>query len=167
MLRSVAKVTFELSSESQALNETMVILAQDTGFVNASGICTFYQVPKEEEQSYRISGDSFETFTGSLKLNRDTTVYIVLSPSEVTLTDSYEVIRIFPNPASDQLFIESNTREIREVELLDLQGKRMILQLMGRPQKSWKLSLDVAPGIYMLMVRTTEEVYSSRIVVNQ
>jgi len=165
MVKSVAKVTFELSSEWGAVNDAMVILAQDTGLVNAAGIYTFYKIQKEEEHIYRIFGDGIETLTGSLMLSRDTTVYLVLTPSGVPVAGGREDFRIYPNPASDQLFIECGAKEIREVEMLDLQGKRVSLQLLNTPQKSWKLSLDVAPGIYMLVVRTAEDVYSSRIVV--
>lgn len=165
MVKSVARVTFELSSEWGPAADAMVIIAQDTVLVNAAGICTFYRLQKEEEHLYRIFADAYETFTGSLRLVRDTTVYVELSPSGGAVAEGPGAFNLYPNPASDQLFIECGAGQIREVELLNLQGKRMSLKVFGSPQKSLKLALDVPSGVYILQVRTAKEVYSSRIVV--
>jgi len=81
---------------------------------------------------------------------------------------TFEEINIYPNPASDQLFIDL-PRQARatEITLSDLQGRRVVVQDAILSDNSLSLDLSkFAPGVYLLEIREGRDlVVSERIVV--
>jgi len=163
MTKSVANVSFELSSELGPVTDAIVVLAQDTGFVNASGLCRFYQLPMGQVYNYQVSGESYEAISGSLNLARDTTVRISLVLTGLIQKTSRPGVLIYPNPVSDRLFVNSSI-PIQSVEVVNLNGERIKLISGNSKLRSLELTFDMPPGIYVVNVRTLEGLYSSRII---
>ena len=95
-------------------------------------------------------------------------VEVRLERSTPVFDPTFDEISIYPNPASDQLFIElpSQTRAT-EVFLSDLQGRRILVQDAILSDDALRIDLsNFTPGLYLLEVREGRElVVSERIVV--
>ncbi|MDP2336028.1 MAG: alpha-amylase family glycosyl hydrolase [Bacteroidota bacterium] len=73
-------------------------------------------------------------------------------------------IRIFPNPAYDNLSIESNER-IQTVEIYSIEGKLVLQSLPST--KNFNLQLNkIKPGIYILRVETSSQLFTQKVVKN-
>ncbi len=70
-------------------------------------------------------------------------------------------VSVFPNPAQYNLTIESDD-EIREVRIIDMVGRTMILQQPGQRQASLELN-QLRNGIYFVRVLTTAGLTTERI----
>lgn len=75
-------------------------------------------------------------------------------------------IKIYPNPAVENLYIESNTEVQLEVSIFDILGRKLNIS----PQKQFnKLVLDISGfknGIYVLKIEGTDYIQSKKIVLN-
>ena len=76
-------------------------------------------------------------------------------------TTSISQINLFPNPASNQLTIESSKFKVQSVEVYDVMGKRCLSALTPNPSPGGEgsASIDVsklASGIYFVKVKTKE-----------
>lgn len=80
-------------------------------------------------------------------------------------------MKVFPNPASDQVNIQINVTEFTdfEVELYSITG-----QLVGNQKftdyPSWLVTFpttNIAPGVYVVRVKTEKETVSKRLVITR
>lgn len=152
MIKSVANVSFELSSESGPVTEAMVVMAQDTSYVNAAGLCKFYQLPKEEEIAYQVIGEAYELVSGLLTIRQDTTVLIALTLTAVPDLDS-EGFRMYPNPAADRFVVESQL-PVHRIEVMNLFGD-LLQSLSGESKQRVEVTIHLAPGIYLVRVSSS------------
>ncbi len=73
-------------------------------------------------------------------------------------------IELYPNPAHDRLYLNLYHLQGQQVEIFDLQGRRMTTA----PIRSERLELSTAllsPGIYLVRIRAKEGVFLRRITV--
>jgi hypothetical protein len=72
---------------------------------------------------------------------------------------------IYPNPASEAIFVSSHHFEMNAVELFDVAGRR----IFSSPATGFRVVLDVsgiADGVYMLRCSTAKGIYNHRVEVN-
>jgi len=77
-------------------------------------------------------------------------------------------IRIFPNPASDQVNIDLTGLATEKVtlEIYDLSGRLLLQQEQMNSANTLKFSVqEFKKGLYLLQVRTAEKVYSQQLIV--
>ena len=95
-------------------------------------------------------------------------VEVRLEMSTPVFDPTFDEISIYPNPTSDQLFIQlpSQTRPT-EVTISDLQGRRVLVQDAILSDNALSINIaDFSPGLYILEIREGRElVVSERIVV--
>ncbi len=90
----------------------------------------------------------------SIIVNSDTNVTITLSPIlGATEIDEQNSIRVYPNPARDQLVVAGLTSGGSYLELRDLSG-RLIVAEQTRSVSSQLDVSDISSGIYILRVRS-------------
>jgi hypothetical protein len=89
---------------------------------------------------------------------------IVSSFSIGILQTSSSSIIIFPNPATGQLFIESNEIAMDEIEILDITGKQVLHQYLNGAHQSMMNIPELTDGVYLLNVRSAGLEYRSRFV---
>ncbi len=167
VIRSVATITFDVHTESGPATGAMVLMKQDTGLVNSTGICKIYQVPKNQLVGFHILGDGFLSYSDSLTVMSDTTVSVkVLALSNGAFEEGQMGLRIYPNPVTDRIFIES-AMDIQSVEVLDLRGGRLLFKQAEDSQRSLELSLNLPQGIYLVKVRTEQAAYTRRIIISK
>ena len=72
-------------------------------------------------------------------------------------------ISIFPNPTSNQLFIETNTTDKLIIDLYDVNGRNVFSQNVNN-----KSNIDVTSlndGIYTLTIKTSEGITNKKLVI--
>ena len=86
--------------------------------------------------------------------------------SGINEDEFYSSFRVFPNPVSDYLNIESNWERIVSVEIMNNMGQ--IMNTMSTaPSKRCKILLDEIPGIYFIKITTeNEEIRIGRVIKN-
>lgn len=76
--------------------------------------------------------------------------------------------KVYPNPASGQLFIESNLADHSDyqVRLVDMQGRLVTAPATGRPANKQAINIAGLPsGLYGLMILQGEDQYFQKIIV--
>lgn len=76
--------------------------------------------------------------------------------------------KVYPNPASGQLFIESSLVENKpyQVRLVDTQGRMVQAPALGRPANRQSLNISGLPaGLYGLMILQGENQYFQKVVI--
>jgi hypothetical protein len=78
--------------------------------------------------------------------------------------DISSILKIYPNPASDLLFIESSEEKIEFVTVYDGRGER-VKRRKGEGVKMELQVNDLAPGLYLVKVNLGDEIISRKIIV--
>ena len=90
--------------------------------------------------------------------------------SEVTVfkplsTNRSTSIRIFPNPADDQLIIRSSiTSEVGTVKLVNMHGQSVLSEALHLDEQQINISQQ-PPGVYYIMVLQGTELFQQQIIV--
>jgi hypothetical protein len=77
-----------------------------------------------------------------------------------------EVVKVFPNPAADVLWVECGGPLISQISILNLHGK-VVLSSENNPG-SEKIGMDVSqlmPGLYIVNVRSGKAMVYKRVVI--
>jgi len=95
----------------------------------------------------------------------DDTVQIGFTPTAITpVNNPGTQIRIFPNPANDQLNVVSSLSELEEITIFDLAGREVIHQNMQAGNYSAINTSELSAGVYMITIKTADQDYHSRFV---
>jgi hypothetical protein len=87
--------------------------------------------------------------------------------SPVTNTSSHEVtnrIKIYPNPATDNLIIQSGYQSITKIHFFDITGKNVYSNNAVSLNKTINLN-GFTSGIYFLQVHTNDGIYTEKVVI--
>ncbi|MGB0931611.1 MAG: T9SS type A sorting domain-containing protein [Chitinophagales bacterium] len=77
-----------------------------------------------------------------------------------------EALEYYPNPTHNHLYINLEGLQSTSIEIVNLQGERVLLKSINSHQKSIELSLkDLKQGVYVLQVRTKAGIIVKRVVV--
>lgn len=72
--------------------------------------------------------------------------------------NSFAELKVYPNPCKlKKLTIEYNSKEIAEIELTNIAGKKVLSKQLQFPTNKYQINLDNTPnGIYLLRIKTTD-----------
>ena len=89
------------------------------------------------------------------------TPYVYTDPSTEQVDETEQPIcQIYPNPTSDNLFINVTDEQISNVYVISLLGKQMEIKVFGN-----RVSLsDVPSGIYYIQIITNRNIYKQKII---
>ncbi len=168
MSRSHAQVKFRLRNGVTPVNKATVGLNGETLISDQLGRSIFPSVPVSATMDYIVQRENYAPIEGSVEVVTDTTIELQM---EKTLTGVEGAIgesslKVYPNPALDRIFIEGGDGAIVDLEIVDLSGKRMLHLPLETATHTLELPLHLAPGVYLLKVRTVRTSYVERIVVN-
>jgi len=121
LIANKATLKFRVYAEDKPLNMATLKLNNDSFSTNQTGIALLQDLPRYEEYDWTVSKTAYESVTGVLRLDNDTTVNVNMNLLSHVTFPGMEGLRLYPNPASTTLFIESPVR-INRVELCDLRG---------------------------------------------
>jgi carboxyl-terminal processing protease len=79
------------------------------------------------------------------------------------LHQDHPSVMVYPNPASRQLFIETNASGSQIIDLFDVNGKQVLNKNINR-----NVNLDVSmlkEGVYLLRIRSDETIVNKRVVI--
>jgi hypothetical protein len=89
----------------------------------------------------------------------------IFSPPTGTATGMDTQFKIYPNPATDRLFISSPEKAIYKIELIDSTGKVVYTDKEVSQSKLIDLS-GFLSGLYFVQVRTSEDVFTKKVTIN-
>jgi len=84
-------------------------------------------------------------------------------PSSVNAI-SKDVVKVYPNPVNNQLFIESNAN-IQSIEIIDLAGKKIFQNNQDQLNKIEISTMNYPSGFYIVNVKSQNKVYSSKFII--
>ena len=73
---------------------------------------------------------------------------------------------IYPNPATDKLFINSANKTINKIQLIDLTGKVVYTKNAASLYETINISRYIS-GLYLVQVHTAEKVFTTKIAINR
>ena len=86
---------------------------------------------------------------------------IVASFALGTLENSAGVLKVFPNPTADELFIESGDYSMREIEILDVAGIQVFHQSFADVHHATVNTSNLSAGAYLLNSNSDTMTYHS------
>lgn len=111
------------------------------------------------------SGNYFCQYTdgNGCSVNSDTVNLIVTSLNELVIEDD---LQAFPNPADDYITIQTSTLLIKEIRLINTEGKIVLEKFMTTPKKLFRLDLSHIPsGIYSLRYKEATKWGTKKLIV--
>lgn len=144
----------------QALRTLTYEESTDSIWFRMGGVWTFYTGGKDATNTYSWWTDDNATGYILVKFDYDaahdsvsSVEYLASSPTQaISEKDQDTEINIYPNPAKDFLYIDSNAESIAEIELFDNYG-RLILAAKISANELNKISVkDYPPGIYFYSI---------------
>ena len=155
----VHTVTFHITDiEGAEITDASISLAN---YENEPGDYIFEDV-RDGGYSYLVERDGYFSEEGFIIVDHDKDVYVELTPDDVsTGPDLEDAISIYPNPASQTLYVQSGVA-LQRLVLLDMLGQT----LYDAEVHSRQFSLDVSAyrqGIYFLQLSTDEDKETRRI----
>ncbi len=119
---------------------------------------------------FQTKGIWYEYFSGEEKMVNNQLEQITLQPGEYRLYTNFKMdtssttpvvnlvddqnIRIFPNPWSGQLSVNSDIYEIQEVFISDLSGRQIHHESLNHGVNNWTWNTPVDPGFYFIRLTT-------------
>jgi len=77
-------------------------------------------------------------------------------------TNSQQSVRVYPNPSSDVIYVQTKTTP-DSLQLFDLSGKKVRTQQIN--STSVNVS-DVTPGIYFLVITSNNQEILEKVIIN-
>lgn len=98
-------------------------------------------------------------FTTPAKSDQILVITTGINKPEINL----DVIKVYPNPATDEITIESSGKELQSVQVYDLKGQLIIAEIPS--QVSYSVSVGhLQPGVYILKAKTESGIESIRLI---
>ncbi len=98
-------------------------------------------------------------------VDTDLEIKAIFSPPTGNATEVDTRMKIYPNPATDRLFISSPEKAIYKIELIDSTGKVVYTDKEVSQSKLIDLS-GFLSGLYFVQVRTSEDVFTKKVTIN-
>ena len=143
-MNKVAETTYNSGNE----NQSYIHNVQEPG-------SHYYRVTAHYNYS---SGDCESSH--AISNNNPNADYVVVDVT--SLSDNNATIKIFPNPSHGDINIEAEG--IEEISLINSFGQRVLTRQMEQDNHTIHLK-DYCPGIYMIMVKTKDNTFCQRIII--
>ncbi len=115
-----------------------------------TGIARFRDLARFEAYEWSASKSGYESLSGSLELENDTTVNLTMNLLTLIKDPGKYDLKCYPNPVISNLYIESPDW-IRQIEICDLRGA--VLSLLDTNEKNVRIDLSGFPqGIYIAKI---------------
>jgi hypothetical protein len=158
------------SFNTEATHDHVRVIDMGTG-ASLADLSGHYSVPDLPSPIVAWSGKMFIMF-----LTNDNTTDMGWDASYITYPLGSEEMqaltepRIYPNPASDRLYLSINSPEetLLTTELVSLDGKTLLTgtyQLQKGPEQRTMDINSIPAGIYILRLTTPEKVYTKKVVI--
>jgi hypothetical protein len=99
-------------------------------------------------------------------VDKDLEIKAIFSPPTGTAPEMNNQIKIYPNPATDKLYINSAGKAIHKIELIDSTGKVVYTDKEVSLNKTIDLS-GFLSGLYFVKVRTSDDVFTTKVTINR
>jgi hypothetical protein len=153
----LATVTFEITEEDGTPISDAVITFNEV--TNTAGNYTFTNITVGT-YAYSVSKTGYATQTGTVKIENDHTVEIILlqssNPSGISGIQGNLSARLYPNPVTDKLnvSVDESISQV-QVEVIGVTGKKYLSQLYYTP--SFSIDLSKYPTGVLLVKLSTQE----------
>ncbi|HEY4786699.1 MAG TPA: choice-of-anchor tandem repeat GloVer-containing protein [Bacteroidales bacterium] len=103
--------------------------------------------------SFTLNGNVLYGMTSGGGTNSKGTVFQYVFDNETTgvMNNSFERYRIYPNPASDRLLIESEQTQINRIEMITMEGQLVKSQICHSSDVTINVA-DLSKGVYIIKV---------------
>lgn len=163
----VFSASFSVTDGSDPIVGATVTIDGEVKYTDGDGV-TGFQGLIAGSYGYVVSASGYEDATGTITLvDKDVEEEVVLTPGTGTGEESSLSVSVYPNPASELMYISIPAGETTVmIELIDLQGKSVY---SGAKVEGSEVSIgvgDYACGIYVVRVVTRGgRVYLERVVI--
>lgn len=158
-----ANIQFEINDSAGPLSGIPVVLSGFQGISDDDGIILFFNQPARQKYGYEIDKEGYLFVSDSLYLEIDTTVTILLELETGISNPWGPDVKIFPNPASDDLLINLPFDEA-EMRLVNQEGKLIYLNNIYRGINNINV-FSLKDGIYYLSIHGSGTWLSYKIVI--
>ncbi|MCF8227179.1 MAG: T9SS type A sorting domain-containing protein [Bacteroidales bacterium] len=154
--RTEAYMKFWLMDGTQPVNKAYVSIGSDSIETNNLGQALFDEMAIDTTYSYSVRKEGYEDVSGEVYLLTDTTINIaMITVNDTTNLSDFSMVdgvRVWPNPASSILFLETGA-ELRDpvIQILDIHG-RIIFE---RRYKGVSMKVDLGgltSGLFFLKI---------------
>jgi hypothetical protein len=148
-----ADLKFRIYDGATPLNNVEISISDESKLSNALGMATFTGLAVGIEYFYTLSKNGFMAIDSSIVLLTNTTIDLQMQMASDIFYNQRETISIYPNPATDNLYIESDI-SIKNIELLHVSGK---VVFSGKSNTSNIISVDISTlprGAYVIKIST-------------
>ncbi|MCP4310160.1 MAG: prolyl oligopeptidase family serine peptidase [Bacteroidetes bacterium] len=119
---STASVKFRVKEADTPLANADVTLDDEAMQTNQVGLAVFMDIDVNEDYTYSVGKEGYETLSGDFMLMKDTTINVTLNAATGVRSKKENALKIYPLPAEDHIVIESG-KEMQEIQLVDLNGR--------------------------------------------
>jgi len=142
-----ARLKFRVYAQDKPLHNADLLVDDNALSTSQTGIALLEDLPRFEAYDWSVSKEGFESLTGTVDLQNDTTVNLSMNLINLTEIPGLEGLRLYPNPASTTLFIKSPVI-INRVELCDLRAA--VLENLDTNNREVEIDISGYPcGIYV------------------
>ena len=157
-------VTFLVHNQfGELLQGAAVFTGNEMKITDENGEAVFYFV--EGEISYTASYSEYEisgNYTVTAEPNQIVDVEFMLTS---IFENGEDVVKIYPNPTSGIILVESKFQNIENITISDITGKTMINRTDVQQQETIDMS-HFENGIYLIRIQTKNEIFTERIIKN-
>ena len=144
------------ASSHQHVNDYTWLFGDGT---QESGIARLPPGQIEATHTYALGNNAPSTIKLVVNNNFGTDTVLRSVPTNVAdLTEAGHKVKVYPNPATDQLSVEIEEEEIQLLYLIDVKGK-VIKTFDAKANRVVVPTHDVATGTYILRVKTDQSLY--------
>ncbi len=164
--RPFVNLTFNVknSDGNNIENATVKITGYGTENTNASGNTTF-AYGANNTLNYTVSANSYISTSGTVSFSADDyTEYVVLQQNSEIKINKNSNIKIFPNPATNYITIQSNN--LYKISVFDITGKNIYETKMTNKNQKTNIS-NLKPGIYTFLFSDNYEIIVKKIIIQK
>jgi hypothetical protein len=150
LVANKATVKFRVYSEDTPLSLVNLQMDDESLTTNQVGIALFQDLARFGEYDWTASKEGYNSLSGTLHLEKDTTVNLTMSVKTHILYTELYGLSLYPNPAASEVFIESPDR-ISHIEICDLRGTVLKAKMVNDRNVNVDIT-GVRQGIYLIRI---------------
>lgn len=157
------------------LEDTTIYTVSGTLFdpVNTSDNCGIVEMTNDYNESSTLDGATFTsgaytitwTVTDGGENQAECSFELTINDPVGIQTLAEAGIKLYPNPASDMLNIESRDKKVQSIRLTGLDGKTYIEKVQVKQNESIDIS-NLPEGIYIIQIQTPKGSFTGKVVKN-